>query len=116
MDALEFLRERKRMCESFGTSCDGCPLHGHPCTSISSMNDGDCERLLVEVEQWSKEHPRKTRQSVFLEQYPEAELGIDGVIEICPSRVSATYRRDTGPCADGNCVGCRREFWGQAVD
>lgn len=59
---------------------------------------------------------RKTRQSVFLEQYPEAELEIDGVIEICPSRVSATYRRDTGPCVVSNCVGCRREFWMQEVE
>lgn len=71
MDALEFLRERKRMCKSFGTACDGCPLHGVPCTSISSMNDADLERILFKVEQWSKEHPRKTRQSVFLEQWPD---------------------------------------------
>lgn len=25
MDALEFIRERKRMCKSFGDSCHDCP-------------------------------------------------------------------------------------------
>lgn len=118
MDALEFLRERKRMCSSFGTSCDGCPLHGHPCTSISSMTDGDCERLLVEVEQWSKEHPRKTRQSVFLEQYPEAQIDDIGVLGVCPAPIFYSYRGDGGGCIDLNrkCTDCRREFWMQEVE
>lgn len=117
MDVLDFLRERKRMCKSFGTSCDGCPLHGHPCTSISSMNDGDCERLLVEVEQWSKEHPRKTRQSVFLEQYPEAKIDKFGVIQICPMSISATHRDSNGECKTPEimCMDCRRGFWMQRV-
>lgn len=118
MDALEFLRERKRMCKSFGNPCDGCPLHGHPCTSISSMNDGDCERLLVEVEQWSKEHPRKTRQSVFLEQYPNAWTCADGVLSICPKVVADWHRSTFGTYIDGSktCVDCRRKFWMQEVE
>lgn len=118
MDALEFLRERKRMCESFWTSCDGCPLHGHPCTSISSMNDGDCERLLVEVEQWSKEHPRKTRQSALLEQYPEARIGDDGVLQIYPCLISASHRNARGNCSTMKraCSDCLREFWMQEVE
>ena len=115
MDALEFLRERKRMCESFGTSCDGCPLHGHPCTSISSMNDGDCERLLVEVEQWSKEHPRKTRQSVFLEQFPNAPIYTNTHnVALDPCLVDTTLR---GHCPTGRgCDICRREFWMQEAE
>ena len=116
MDALEFLRERKRMCKSFGTSCDACPLLGHPCTSISSMTDGDCERILVEVEQWSKEHPRKTRQSVFLEQYPEAEIDKCGCLMLCPKRISADCRNSYGNCTNRLCSDCRREFWGQEAE
>lgn len=116
MDTLEFLRERKRMCKSFGTSCDGCPLHGHPCTSISSMNDGDCERLLVEVEKWSKEHPRKTRQSVFMEQWPEAEVDKSGCLRLCPELVSADYRNRHRDCLNRVCTDCRREFWMQEVE
>lgn len=114
MDVLEFLKERKRMCKSFGTSCDGCPLHGHPCTSISSMNDGDCERLLVEVEQWSKEHPRKTRQSVFLEQWPNCQMDDDGIVGTCPRSVDKNYICDVNRFA--GCPNCRRDFWMQEVE
>lgn len=118
MDALEFLRERKRMCESFGTSCDGCPLHGGPCPSINSMNDGDLERMLVKVEQWSKEHPRKTRQSVFLEQWPNAELDCEGDIAIEPCTIDMTmYSKENGCFTlDADCEKCRREFWRQEVE
>lgn len=27
MDALEFIRERNRMCRTFDKSCDGCPAY-----------------------------------------------------------------------------------------
>ena len=126
MDALEFLRERKRMCKSFGNSCDGCPLHGYPCrsipcTSFSSVNDGDLKRILVKVEQWSKEHPCKTRQSVFLEQYPETQRDDDGVLNVCPAVISDSHRKDRkdgGGCLNINkkCAECRREFWMQEVE
>ena len=118
MDALEFLRERKRMCKSFGTSCDGCPLNGSRCTDINSMNDGDLERILVKVEQWSKGHPRKTRQSVFLKLYPETILDDFGVISLCPMKVSATYRDSDGNCNSQEilCIDCRRKFWMQGVE
>lgn len=113
MDTLEFLKERRRMCKSFGQSCDGCPLHDHPCTSISSMNDGDCERILAEVEQWSKEHQRKTRQSVFLEQWPNAKI-IEGTLTICPYNLGLIDKCRSGL---GNlCYECREKFWSQEVE
>ena len=117
MDALEFLRERKRMCKSFGDSCDGCPLHGYPCTRNSSMNDGDLERILVEVAQWSKGHPYKTRQSVFLDQYPNTRLDEFGVIRLCPMHISIDYRGSDGECTSSEnvCTDCRRNFWMQEV-
>lgn len=61
--------------------------------------------------------PRKTRQSVFLEQYPEAELGKDGVLRVCPAPISPKYRSD-GRCATfaRGCADCRKEFWGQGVE
>lgn len=61
--------------------------------------------------------PRKTRQSVFLEQYPEAELGKDGVLRVCPAPISPKYRSD-GRCATfaRGCADCRKEFWGQRAE
>ena len=115
MDALEFLRERNRMCRRFDKSCDGCPAceNGRYCDS-----DAWDERLVATVEQWSKEHPRKTRQSVFLEQYPEAEIDANGVVGLCPMSISAAYRDSDGgcDCPEILCRDCRREFWMQGVE
>ena len=69
-----------------------------------------------EGSKWSKEHPRKTRQSVFLEQYPEANLDSDGVLRICPKSVSGAYRDNDIRCLTTTCCGCRRKFWMQEVE
>ena len=70
------------------------------------------------VERWSKEHPRKTRQSVYLEQWPEAKIDNDGCLSVCPYNVSATHRDKYGRCVvrGKSCQDCRREFWMQEVE
>ena len=68
MEALEFLKERKRMCRSFGGSCRGCPCEKVRCVINAYVSDDDYKRIVAMVEEWSAAHPRKTRQSVFLEQ------------------------------------------------
>lgn len=117
MDALEFLKERKRMCTSC-KGCDGCPLEGTHCVLSYATDDEDYERIIATVEQWSKEHPRKTRQSVFLEQYPEAHIGDDGVLQMLPCSISASHRDTRGNCVNmiRECSDCRREFWSQEVE
>lgn len=82
MDALEFLKEERRMCNSFDTGCVKCPLGDIGCCVSPEETDEEFEKEIAIVERWSKEHPRKTRQSVFLEQYPEARIGDDGVASI----------------------------------
>lgn len=118
MEVKEFAKQLKRMCNCYDVCDKKCELYNPFCVGhiIRIFSDEEIESAVNIVEEWSKENSVKTRQSVFLEQYPETELGIDGVIEICPSRVSATYRRDTGPCTDSNCIDCRREFWMQEVE
>ena len=117
MDALEFLRERKRMCDSY-TGCKGCPFDDSKCVIDSTLSDDDCERIGATVEQWSKEHPHKTRQSVFLEQWPEARIGDDGVLQINPCSISTSHRNARGNCVNmrRECPDCRREFWMQEVE
>lgn len=61
----------------------------------------DDDNIVALVEEWSAAHPRKTWQSVFLEQYPEAEIDKCGCLMLCPKRISAD---------------CRREFWMQEVE
>lgn len=117
MDALEFLKERKRMCNYY-SHCKGCPLDGSKCVINNAVSDEDCKRFAASVEQWSKEHPRKTRQSVFLEQYSEARIGDDGVLQIYPCLISASYRNARGNCATmgRECPDCCREFWSQEAE
>lgn len=108
MDAVKFLQERNRMFLSGGAT-----------PSIGLEDDFDPVVVVEIVEKWSEQHPRRTRQSVFLEQYPEAELTKDGVISICPIAVSAAYRNKTGGCASPTrprCAVCSREFWTQEVE
>lgn len=64
----------------------------------------------------SKEHSRKTRQDVFLEQWPESELDKSGRLMLCPLTVSAERRNRHGECTTLVCSGCRREFWMQEVE
>lgn len=107
MDAVKFLQERKRMYES-----------GAPTPGIRLENDYDPVRAVEVVEKWAAEHPRKTRQSVFLEQYPEAKLDGGNCLELCPCTISAARRDEYGRCAmvDTKCFVCRREFWMQEVE
>nr|DAH48927.1 MAG TPA: hypothetical protein [Caudoviricetes sp.] len=116
MDALEFLKEERRMCASFDAICVKCPLGDTGCCVIVGDTDRELENEVTAVEQWSKEHPRKTRQSVFLEQWPETEIDQYGYLMVCPKRISADCRIRYGNCANRVCSDCHREFWGQEVE
>lgn len=113
MDAMEFIRERNRMCKHF-RGCNGCPADGMICSTIWEMNDA--ERLVQIVEAWAKEQPHKTRQSVFLEQWPEARVDKDGVLRICPSFAGGDTPENYKCICLKDCSDCRREFWMQEVE
>lgn len=112
MDALEFLKERKRMCNSY-KNCNGCLLERGSCGFSTSMSNEECERIITAVEKWSKEHPRKTKQSVFLEQWPNAELDHECTITIDPCDLDTTMRKE---CCNIDCETCRRKYWRQKVE
>lgn len=119
MDALEFFKARKRMCEA--TKCASCKLcYMQGGCSIAPENEeiDACEEAIAIVEQWVAEHPIKTRQSEFLKQYPETRIGDDGVLQIYPCSISASHRNARGNCATmgRECLDCRREFWMQEVE
>lgn len=121
MNTYEYIMERKRMCDSFGSKCKGCPANFDDmfCCGLAAMSSLDTKEQIAIVEKWSAEHPKKkkkTRQDVFLKQYPEARLDKYGVLNVCPSYVSAEYRDKGGQClllySDcRNCRDCRTAFW-----
>lgn len=107
MDAVKFIEERRRMCKVTGSG-----------PKYSLYNERTCaEDVVKEVEEWSAAHPRKTRQSAFLEHYPEARLDDYGVLRFCPSDISAAHRDSVG-CGypELRCTDCRRKFWTQEVE
>lgn len=120
MDAVKFIKERDRMCKFYydaenGNCSDGCPAHDTQCTDLDDLS-ADAEELVALVEEWSSAHPRKTRQRVFLEQWPETEIDNLGSLMVCPKRISADCRNRYGNCTNRVCSDCHKEFWGQEVE
>lgn len=122
MDAVKFIKERNRMCKSFCDGCKGCPASNvcedDLCCAVGQESTLDATAQIAIVEEWSAAHPRKTRQSVFLEQWPEAVIDEHGVLSVCPLCISAAHRDNNGSCKEPEkmCVDCRREFWMQEVE
>ena len=113
MDAVKFIEERNRMCKSFGDRCTGCPASNGGC-AVGQESTLDATDLVAMVEEWSSAHPRKTRQSVLLEQWPNCMLDGDCVVGMCPRNVDKNYICDLNRSA--GCPDCRREFWMQEVE
>lgn len=82
MDALKFMKERRRMCDYY-SRCSECPRADEPNCNIEEMSDEELENFVNTVEQWSKEHPQRTRLQDFREKYPNAELYEDGTPKAC---------------------------------
>ena len=119
MDAVKFVKEYLRMCTKVD-ECEDCPVYKTDfCTVPAKERSQESAEEIVElVEEWSAAHPRKTRQSVFLEQWPQANIGGDGVLQVCPAIISESHRSAQGGCVNIHleCRDCRKEFWGQEVE
>ena len=105
MDAVECMKAVTRMLKS-GTIDRAIQKY------ISAQKKDDYEGMVEAAEQWAAEHPAKTRQSVFLEQWPEA-LSREGILQVCPASVSHGFRGKIGECVvePKDCKKCKRQFW-----
>lgn len=101
MDAIEFVKQLRRMDKSV--------------IRKYSVFDDSPEDVVAEVEEWAKMNPVKTRQSVFLEQFPNAPIYTNTHnVALDPCLVDTTLR---GHCPTGRgCDICHREFWMQEVE
>ena len=106
MDAVEYVKELRRICKSH-PACNVCPLNSKFCY-IANMCE-DAEKAVKIVEQWAKDHPVKTRQSEFLKIFPNAVIK-NGTIAICPQNVCESYTPEDG-CIYTACGLCRKRFW-----
>lgn len=109
MDAIEFVKQLRRMNEKgVSKNCFIYPFAGQEPDSP--------EDVVSEVEEWAKKNSVKTRQSVFLEHYPNVRL-VDGVVDIAPCQMEPkSYSIGAAGCKYAPCVICRSEYWMQEVE
>lgn len=122
MDAVEYLKEKERMCNSFDDSCTEC----RGCEIYESMSSLPCrayifrypEEAVAIVERWSKAHPKKTRQSEFLKMFPKAHMTADNIPSFCPNALDSDFVCSFKKCQDTAfyCLECRKRFWNEEVE
>ena len=108
MDAVEFLKQFNRMGKAYNDDgCKECPAYKYRCGEDFDEQEEDGVSI---VGQWSKEHPIKTRQSEFLKMFPNASVGYNGTLVICPSQADT---KAVAGCirSERNCDKCKRDFW-----
>lgn len=105
MDAVTFLQERLRMSKS-----------GAYVPSLDNTTEQNISDVINIIKTWSENNPIRTRQDVFLEQWPNVELDCKGVIGIDPCDLDKTMHGKDNDCYNGGCEDCRRKFWTQEVE
>ena len=114
MDAVEYVKQRERMCDYY-VNCGDCPAGN--CEWCASLNE--IPNMAPIVEKWAKAHPIKTRQSEFLKQWPDAEIGDDGYPSVAPCQLykDMEEKDENGVCCKNcGCGICRRDFWLKEIE
>lgn len=106
MDALKFMKERRRMCDYY-SRCSECPRADEPNCNIEEISDEELENFVNTVEQWSKEHPQRTRLQDLLEKFPKVEIDKEGLPFFCCARLGYVCT-----CAKSTCKDC----WNMLVE
>lgn len=114
MDALEFIKQSKRMCRNY-EECKGCPAcsDGYEDCRIDTTLDIAAEVAVDIVGKWAKEHPEKTRQSEFLKLLPQnvtPKMSCN-VLDICPAVLISGGLMVF--CPKTSCQICKAEFLGE---
>lgn len=108
MEFKEFCKKYMRMCKSY-KNCKGCPRDYKGCLDFGVELD-ELDELENDVEQWSKEHPQRTRLQDFQKKYPNASMEPYGTPAICC--IDLGYcKNDCDPLKE-NCVDC----WNMPVE
>lgn len=106
MDAVEFIRQVRRMGKQKGEAI------------CFKLEEKDTE-IVEKVEKWVKAHPVKTRQDEFFNQWPDAEIGYDGLPTVAPCQLNIELLQcDSQEDCEGRgvCDKCRRDFWLKEIE
>lgn len=95
-----FIKEYARMCQA--NACRTCPLMAQ-----LTEDEIDCidfleshpDKSVYIVQRWSDEHPQKTFLTDFIEKYPKAPLGENGVpSNFCPYHLGLISKISFNDC------------------
>lgn len=119
MDAVVFLKAKKRMCSNMD-NCTSCGLYKEH-TDCDTMCFAHPDEAVAVVEKWAAEHPVKTRQSEFLKVIPNAPMRIHGnVLDVCPNEVDTMQNCLASTKSDNQtldiCYLCKKAYWFAEVD
>ena len=110
MDTVKYLKERARFCKfcsenNENHNCNFC-IHHNP------RSKKDIRNSVVQIENWARLNPIKTRLDVFKEQYPNGNNR--GKETCCCVKI---FDRDAGKdCAELSCYECKDRFWNEEVE
>lgn len=115
MDAVEFILNKARYCKD--RNCGMCEIYDECDVTLDCITKEQAKRMVDFVEQWSKEHPVKTRQSEFLKMFPNAPLDDNGVVVVDPCDVDKMLCNafENDKCSM-NCSVCRHAYWVEKVE
>lgn len=107
MDAVRYLKESERRCDSFDDRCTGCEIksakNGMTCGAYIKKYP---EQAVDIVEKWSEEHPQETYLTKLLKHFPNVELNSNGIPTFCPSVLGLENwceKTRTGNCPCAEC-------------
>jgi len=101
MDAVKFLKEKKRMSEQF-VECQPCPIYAK--RSEPQYESYSCDQFINRypksvvsiVEQWSKEHPIMTNKMKFEEVFGRTCVENGELVLVRPSWWMEEYHEPKG--------------------
>lgn len=116
MDAIEFIKERNRMCNYYKSkgSCEdkSCPAYYHCCSDFLSV-EYDGFKLVDDVEKFSSEHPQKTMLQDVLEKFPNIMRKVNGLPASCPDFFG--FEKITCPKTDNGFMDCKK-CWNRPLE
>lgn len=99
MKIMASIKDLKRMCESYGDHCTGCPLHELKKFCAPNTIADNADEI---VDKWVQEHPVKTYVMDFFEKFPNAPRSSDGMPQTCWGHVYGDGRY----CYSDDCTEC----------
>lgn len=103
MDAVEYIKQARRMCKRYNSSfgCRGCALYGRCAFKLEcELADELIKESVKFIEQWAKDNPQETRWTLLKKQYPK--LKDDMKDQLCCRK----FGYDCPKCSDMDCEEC----------